>query len=244
MRLTVGPLPPAVYWRRRAVVLGVVLLFVVVLIYSCTGPGETDETGRGAGDPTPGSTLLTPESGAPATGVPESGAPTPEPSDPAAGDEAAPPVAPVGGSTGGGQQLPEPPPPVENECTDEEMSVIPVPSQTSAQRGEPIVLRLRIRNVSDRTCNRDVGADLQELYIKSGANKVWSSDSCSTIRNNNVKPFPPNHEEEYTVSWNGRKSSRCTNGVAAGPFPDPGTYQLFGRLGNKHSDPVRITITN
>src|SRR5262245_39600595 len=35
MRLTVGPLPPAVYWRRRAVVLGAILLFVFVLTYSC-----------------------------------------------------------------------------------------------------------------------------------------------------------------------------------------------------------------
>jgi|HigsolmetaAR206D_1030411.scaffolds.fasta_scaffold00212_33 hypothetical protein len=254
MRLTVGPLPPAVYWRRRAVVLGAVVLFVTVLVYSCTGPGETDETGRDAsGNPTPGSTLLTPESGAPQSEAPAGGgseteAPPPEPTGAPAGGGAEPPIDPVGGPAGGpaggGQQLPEGPPQVDNECTDEEISVIPVPMRATARRGEPIELRLRIKNVSDRTCNRDVGADLQELYIKSGATKIWSSDTCSTVQSNDVQPFPPYHEKEYTVTWNSRRSSRCDNGLAAGPFVEPGTYQLFGRLGNKHSDPVRITITD
>ena len=40
MRLTVGPLPPAVYWRRRAVVLGAGLLFLIVLLYSCDAAGD------------------------------------------------------------------------------------------------------------------------------------------------------------------------------------------------------------
>ncbi|MEQ4305364.1 hypothetical protein ABNF97_28955 [Plantactinospora sp. B6F1] len=242
MRLTVGPLPPAVYWRRRAVVLGALLLFLIVLLYSCINTGGADDSGGDkTADPGPSPTL-TPHVDPSASGPPDSGAPEPggpggeEPSDPPADD---------GGSVepAGGGEVPPAPPPVANECTDQEISVIPVPSRTSAQRGQPIDLRLRIKNVSDRTCNRDVGADLQELYIKSGARKVWSSDVCSEVRSNDVRAFPPNHENEYRVSWNGRESSRCSNQLAAGPYPAAGTYQLFGRLGNKHSEPVRITIT-
>ena len=51
MRLTVGPLPPAVYWRRRAVVLGAGLLFLIVLLYSCTGTDRN--TGAPGTDRTP-----------------------------------------------------------------------------------------------------------------------------------------------------------------------------------------------
>lgn len=247
MRLTVGPLPPAVYWRRRAVVLGAALLFLMVLLYSCLGPGGADESGndKGAGPGRSGepSPLLTPEVGGspsdgPESGVPDSGAQGGEPSDapPGTGEENS--VEPAGGGP-----LPDPPPPVENECTDEEMSLIPVPSQTSAQRGEPIELRIKIKNVSGRTCNRDVGADLQELYIKAAARTVWSSDSCSTVRDNEVRPFPPQQENTYMLLWNGRDSSKCGNGLATGPYLAAGTYQLFARLGGKHSDPVRITIT-
>ena len=37
MNLTVGPLPPAVYWRRRALVAGVLVLLILVVAYSCGG---------------------------------------------------------------------------------------------------------------------------------------------------------------------------------------------------------------
>jgi hypothetical protein len=40
MRSTVGPLPPAVYWRRRALVLGVLLLIVIALFVSCGGEDD------------------------------------------------------------------------------------------------------------------------------------------------------------------------------------------------------------
>jgi hypothetical protein len=58
-----------------------------------------------------------------------------------------------------------------------------------------------------------------------------------------VRTFPPNVENEYQVSWNGRDSSKCDQGVAAGPYPEAGEYQLFGRLGTRLSEPVKLTIT-
>ena len=42
MRLTVGSLPASVYWRRRALVLGVLLLAVIVLWTSCSGSPRSD----------------------------------------------------------------------------------------------------------------------------------------------------------------------------------------------------------
>ncbi|PWU56344.1 hypothetical protein DLE60_26410, partial [Micromonospora globispora] len=77
MRLTVGPLPPAVYWRRRAVVLGAGLLFLIVLLYSCSDPGRnTGGTAKPGSSPTasasalkpvPSGSALTPQTGAPSS---------------------------------------------------------------------------------------------------------------------------------------------------------------------------------
>ena len=79
MRLTVGPLPPAVYWRRRAVVLGAGLLFLIVLLYSCTGSDRNAKkggTGSHAGrdvapapSRSPPARCSTPQTGAPVAGA-------------------------------------------------------------------------------------------------------------------------------------------------------------------------------
>ena len=230
MRLTVGPLPPAVYWRRRAVVLGAGLIFVLVLFYSCNGldSGATPRHSGSSPSPTVKPTaVLTPETD------------SPPPPDTDGGDEPDAPAA----TTSGPVDMPAPPPPGEEACSDSEISVIPVPERTSFKRGVTIQLRLKIKNISNRTCSRDVGADLQEIYIRLGVKLVWSSDTCSTVRANDVESFPPSLERDYQVPWNGRDVSRCANGAASGDAPEAGEYQLFGRLGTKHSDPVRLTIT-
>jgi len=238
MRLTVGPLPPAVYWRRRAVVLGAGLLFLIVLLYSCTG---SDRNAKKASDaqPLPGATSSGAEPGP--TGsvlTPQTGAPSPGPSvDPGAGE-------PSGGLVTTDSPPAAPGVPVDDgTCTDAEITVTPVAQPASVVRGAVVDLQLKIKNRSERTCSRDVGADEQELYIKSGAEKIWSSDTCGTGKGSDPQSFTPGFERSYQVGWNGRDSSRCADGVAAGPNPPAGTYQVFARVGTKHSEPVKLTVT-
>jgi hypothetical protein len=240
MRLTVGPLPPAVYWRRRAVVLGAGLLFLIVLLYSCTGT-ERRNTGATGADPSlkasatavPQSSVLTPQSGNPSA--------TPGGSDGGPGGS-------DGGSTGDGSGTNDGGAPAasvvdDGTCADSEIKVTPVALPSTAQRGTVVTLRLKIKNVSERTCSRDVGADLQELFVKAGAEKVWSSDTCGTGKGSDVQSFTPNFERSYELGWNGRYSNRCANGLAAGDFVPAGTYQVFARVGTKLSEPVKLTIT-
>ncbi|MCP3783787.1 hypothetical protein NLX85_10470 [Micromonospora sp. A3M-1-15] len=248
MRLTVGPLPPTVYWRRRAVVLGATLLFVIVLLYSCTGPDRN--TGGSAGGVSPSNTaapgptgsLLTPQSTSPSPTAGDSGGGS------GTGDGSG---TNNGGGTGtnnGGSGTNDggaPAAPVADDgtCTDSEIRVTPVAVPATAQRGTTVTLRLKIKNISDRTCSRDVGADLQELYVKAGAEKIWSSDTCGTGKGSDVQSFTPNFERSYELGWNGRDVSRCANGLANGPYAPIGTYQVFARVGTKLSEPVKLTIT-
>ena len=245
MRLTVGPLPPAVYWRRRAVVLGAGLLFLIVLLYSCTGPGRSGgQTGAGTtSSPGPSGSVLTPQTGAPsASGSPEPNA-TGRSADPNASSanatDPSPEVTsndpPPGSAAGSGD---------DGTCTDAEISVTSVARPTSVQRGAVVDLQLKIKNTSDRTCSRDVGADLQEIFVKAGAEKVWSSDTCGKVQGSDVQSFTPGFERSYQVGWNGRDTSRCDGaGLAAGPFAPAGTYQVFARVGTKYSAPTKVTIT-
>jgi hypothetical protein len=228
MRLTVGPLPSAVYWRRRAIVLGALFIVFLVLFTTCRGGG-----GSGAGKTSATSTPTVDAGEAPSTPDAEQSPTQPPTQAPATGGPAAPPAATTGA----------PASPAAGGCTDAEMKVTPVPSLTNAPAGQTIVIKLRIKNESDRQCGRDVGPDEQEIYIKKGAETVWSSDRCSTYRGSEVKQFPRNLEMEFQVTWNGRQSTGCKDGVATGSAPSPGDYQIFGRLGTDLSTPVKLTLT-
>ncbi|WP_428963270.1 hypothetical protein [Micromonospora fluostatini] len=267
MRLTVGPLPSAVYWRRRAVVLGAVVLLLIVLLYSCNRSENTGGTRGGApspsGVPAPDESVLTPQTGTPSEGPGGSaapGGPGGEGDSSGSGDsggqvgpDAGPgnpgggPGNPGSGDSGGqgtsfgGSGVPAVPAAADL-CTDEEILVTPVANPARATSGTVVNLHIKIKNRSERTCSRDVGADPQELFIKSGAEKVWSSDTCGVAKGSDMQSFTAGFERSYQVAWNGRDSSRCGEGAATGEPVKPGTYQLYGRLGTKLSEPVEITI--
>lgn len=259
MRLTVGPLPPAVYWRRRAVVLGAGLLFLIVLLYSCTGT-KRNNTGADGTDPSgkPANTSTPQPTGSVLT--PTSGSPSPTQGDSGAGSDGGQQGGSAGdGGTNGGSAtndgsgtndgsetngVRDAPVADDGTCSDSEILVTPVALPATAQRGTVVTLRFKIKNSSERTCSRDVGSGPQELYIKAGADKVWSSDTCGTARDSDVQSFTPNFERSYELGWNGRYSNRCANGLAAGDYVPAGTYQVFARLDTKISKPVKLTITN
>ncbi|MGN9910746.1 hypothetical protein ACTMTJ_24625 [Phytohabitans sp. LJ34] len=228
MRLTVGPLPSAVYWRRRAIVLGALFIVLLVLFTTCRGGG-----GSGAAKTSATSTPTVKTSEAPAAPDTEQSATPPPSQAPTTGAPVAPPAA----TTGAPAQPPA------GGCTDAEIKVTAAPSLTNAPAGQTIVIKLRIKNESNRQCDRDVGPDEQEIYIKKGAQVIWSSDRCSTFRGSEIKPFPPDHEMAFQATWNGRQSTGCQNGAATGKAPDPGEYQVFGRLGTDLSTPVKLTLT-
>ena len=227
MRLTVGPLPPAVYWRRRAIVLGAAVVVIFLIVQSCSGGDASSSgnapNGHSSTSAAPKVTILRPQVDTPS----HAAAPTQDP--PASNP------APTTGAAA--------PPPDDGSCTDAEMLITPVPEVTTTQRGALIGIRLRIKNTGKRTCSRDVGADQQELYIKKGAEKVWSSDTCGNVKGSDVEPFTPGFEREYRVDWNGHDVSKCADNLADGPIPPAGDYQVFGRLATKTSNPVKLTLT-
>lgn len=220
MRLTVGPLPSAVYWRRRAFVLGAVLLVLFLVAQACMAASASPD-GRGGGDagqtttsPSPTSTSATPT--------------TPLPS-------VAPPSEPAGT-------------PVQTEegdrCSDDEMLITAEAEQTSFPAGTSVQFTIRIQNDSGRTCVRDVGPDQRELYLRrsNGAGRLWSSRACTDLAGQDVRELPPTFASSHWIVWNGRASGLCEGTEPAGDLLEPGEYELVARLGTAYSEPVAITL--
>jgi hypothetical protein len=201
-------------------VLAGALLGVLIVVYSCNASGKTSPAS--APTATPGSTGKATAS------------PTPSPSAVATQVAVVSPTATVAAV------LPA------DVCTDAEISVKAVPAKTTIVAGTEVQITLLVKNISNRTCSRDVGADQQELRVVLGADKIWSSDDCDGPTGTDVRNFPPNHERSYNAVWNGESSTSCsttTKRTPNGPAPIPGEYQLIGRVGTDLSDPIVLKIT-
>lgn len=240
--------------------LGAVLLGIIVLFVSCTGGDDGSKKGQ---SPTSASTQLpssAPKSSEPSfiDGVPGNSGPSlPAPGDlqnQPPGDGASQPTLPPTGGTGTGTgtgtgqgtgtgENNNVNIPADGSCADGELAVTAIPASTNLKRGAPVQIELKVKNVSQRACARDVGADPQELYIDQGAHKYWSSDTCSTAKGGDMRQLPAGQELTYKVTWNGRQSSTCAGGSPSGPNPPPGQFELRARLGTLVSKPVPLTIT-
>jgi hypothetical protein len=107
-------------------------------------------------------------------------------------------------------------------------------------RGGFVNFTLKIKNISTRTCTRDVGADAQELFLLDGSKaKMWSSDACDAQHGGDVRTFRPGIEAQFFVTWDGKATS---SGCANRPFPTAGRYQLVGRLSGKLSEPTPLDV--
>jgi hypothetical protein len=259
MRTTVGPLPSAVYWRRRAVVLGALALVIIVLFVQCSGGGDDKKQGQGTGSPKSQPPSSAPGSAEPSPsflgntgngGGPSLPAPSDIESQQPGGDDGTDPGTDAGTDAGDpGSTLPPLGSGQNNDvgaasgtCVDSEITLTPKPATTTMQRNDSLKIVLTIKNVGARTCSRDVGAGPQELYIDMGASKYWSSDTCNTDKGSDVRQLHPGETLTYNRTWNGRQSSSCAGGSPSGPVPPEGQYQLHARLGTRYSDPVPLTI--
>jgi hypothetical protein len=235
MRWTVGPLPAAVYWRRRAIVLGALLFVMLLIVYACGGSKATNA--NSGGDPS--SSLSAPppsSSGAPVPTSPSPSLATPSVS----GSElssANPRTAPAAPST-----------PLGAGCTDAEIAVQTAIMSTSAatsklQYGGTFMLKLEISNASQRTCTRDVGSVAEELIVERGGNEIWSSDGCHAPGGvmHDVRTFHPGDTIFAQVEWSSYNVTKPECRRLSTPAA-VGTYQLVGRLGTKTSAPTSFEI--
>jgi hypothetical protein len=126
------------------------------------------------------------------------------------------------------------------QCADTDLSLIAEPAAPSVPNGAYLKVSLKIKNITNRACTRDLGADHQELYLQNGTTKAWSSDVCSPAHGTESVTMQPNIEHLYSTNWNGQASNNgCTNRKP----PGIGKYELFARLDTKISEPASVQLT-
>jgi hypothetical protein len=226
MRLTIGPLPPAVYWRRRLVVLGGVGLVALVIVYAFTGGPDGSSAAPGTTS-TAGATRTSTAGATATTSAPALPTPTPTPSPTPSAF-----TLPVAGQTG--------------PCTDAEIQLTASADPANLTVGQTATFGLAIKNISNRTCNRDIGSEPQELRLLLGDAIVWSSDDCAPPQYDFDQEFTPGLEKSFALNWNGYATRGATGAVDCTPWDGlkltANNYDLVARLATKLSDPVPVTV--
>src|SRR6478736_10364471 len=164
-----GPLPTQIYWRRRALALGIAVLVIGVIaaVVAMVVMNSTGTQGKSADKPTPA----------------QAAAPTPLPGE---NPEVKSPVMPPA------QQAPRPtptptaavtPPPVLNEgddCPDSTLAVKGITNQPQYVVGDQPKFTMVVTNIGLVACQRDVGAAVLAAYVYSlDNNRLWSNLDCA-----------------------------------------------------------------
>ena len=228
----VGPLPTAVYWRRRLLVLagtlGVLCGGGWLGLAAVTGAEQLPDTvaaGSTSEAPVPTPALEQVLPSLAAVQVPTL-APTRTPTSAAAATSAPPPAGPVGGGP----------------CTDDMISVEVRPNPASAPAGSKPTFDLVVTDTSPVACVRTLDKGLQEVVLLDGAgNRLWGSNDCYPEVSSDVRTLQPGESAVFPVLWSGLSSAPGCTGARS--KQGPGSYLLRGRLDTKTSADVVFTLT-
>jgi hypothetical protein len=220
----VGKLPAAVYWRRRLMILGLVLAvlggtgwLVVSLLSGRDGQGAAASTASARSSvPLPALERVVPSVDAVSTPTP------PE----VVTVETVPPA---------------PPAPAPGDPCSDDMISLEVRTPPTAAVGSKPTFELLVANLSAVPCVRALDKGLQEiLLLDSAGARVWGSNDCFPEASTDTRTLAPGEVLSFPVLWGGLTSEpSCT---APRNAPAPGNYVVRGRLDTKVSADVPLTL--
>ena len=221
----VGKLPATVYWRRRLMVLG--LLLAVLGGAGWLAVTLLDGGNAGAAPSSPAAERSPVRVPALERVVPTvSSVATPTPPDLLVADPVppAPPAAPAPGDP----------------CTDD-MTSLEVRTPPAVALGSKPTFELLVGNVSAVSCVRILDKGVQELVLLDPAGtRIWGSNDCFPEVSADSRTLAPGEVVTFPVLWGGLTSEpTCT---AARVNPAPGSYLLRGRLDTKTSADVPLVL--
>jgi hypothetical protein len=244
----VGPQPPAVYWRRRIIVIGIPLVLIGLLAYSCSGSGKPTV---GAGSQTPASAspsagIITPSAGAtgypPINSYPVTG-PTGSPGAGASGSAGA------GGTNGGNGGS------TSGAVTGVSGSggcllAVTVQLDKTAPNGNPVyapgqnpTFSVILHNTGSANCRFDVsgkGVVVTVASVDNGGKQVWTSAICAGATD--LRVLGPGDGYTEQVAWGRQQSPTSCPAPANTPKVGAGAYAVAASVSGVASATVQFQL--
>ena len=241
-------MPPEIYWRRRALAAGVlvvVLAVIVGLVFWVTGGDESNKNTSNGSDLSSSSSYVLPsaysDSSASASASPGGSGGTGGGGGDvalgqvdASGTPGAPGVAPAGETPA--------PVPASGLCPDQNISVVLYTDKPAYKEGEQPIFTIAVTNAGLSECTRDVGKAMQSVTVLNlaGDRRIWASGDCAPVAGVNNQLLKPGQQVQDTIQWSGTTS---TPGCETPREPVvPGAYQAIAKIGEKPSAPITFNI--
>lgn len=216
-----GPLPPEIYWRRRLLAIGVLVVALALVIWVAmlllrSGGDDNPQAGAAA---TSTSAPPAAKSSAPPSGsqTPTSGASTSGTVNSTAEASAA-------------------------QCPDESLAVKATVDQPTYKVGDQPVFKVVITNISTAACTRDMGSGLQQVWVQSldGQRRFWSSADCAQGGPADIRTLKGGEQAAFTLTWSGTTSQP---GCQAERVQVPaGAYAVVAQFGSVQSSPATFNV--
>ncbi|WP_137725976.1 hypothetical protein [Prescottella subtropica] len=211
-----GPLPREIYWRRRILAAGVIVVVIalVVWIISAVAGGDSGDSPESAAA---GRSSEPTETSAPPTSTGD-----------ASGTSAA--TGTSGAATSTTAAAAEP-------CADQSLAIKATPDRPQYRIGDEPSFTIAITNIGTAACERDLGSGLQRalVYSLDGSKRLWSNVDCYPDADPAVQVLEPGGQARFTVKWSGKTSDAgCTTTRNQVP---PGAYTLVAQIGELRSAP-------
>ncbi|MGW5920939.1 hypothetical protein ACWFPY_18290 [Nocardia fluminea] len=206
-----GPLSPEIYWRRRALAIGVIIVALAIVIWLVTMVARGGDS-AGA-DKAAASSTTSAESSASETSSTSSSAS-------AAPSGSATPSA----TTSAAVQ------PAAQPCSDQSLALKVTVGQPTYRVGDQPAFGTVITNISSAACSRDLGAGPQFLvYTLDGQRRLWASNDCNPDAPAEMKTLEAGEQLSYKGTWFGTTSQpQCAGDRLQVPA---GAYMVVAQLG-------------
>ncbi len=198
-------------YRRRRLVVGGALLFVIALVVG-------------------GFALA----GAFKGGSQQASSTTASPTDPASANPAAS-ATPSASAPATASATPSPTASATPTCNQNLVTVTASTDKPAYGPGENPMLTLKVTNGGKVPCEVNIGTSQMEFLVTSGSDRIFSSKDCQASSEDLVKVIAPGASETANFPWNRNRSADGCKEVAAAPGGGGAYYIFTAKLGSRAS---------
>ena len=219
----VGSHPPSVYWRRRIMLVGAVVLLIVLIALTLRALTGGDGAPVAGGSPTTGG----------------SSSRSPSSSRPVSSSVGSTPKSSAGSSTPSSPSRSAPAVPVA--CRPADLSVAAVVGKQGYKVGDEPTVELQVTNTGAKPCVQDLADRQVELKVYNGESRVWGSHDCAVQSGTTERTLAVNQPVRVSVTWSGLTSRPQCAGQRQ--RVGVGTYTLYAVLSGKTGKATQFSIT-